>query len=182
LINLPKTRYQKIHQGNIDGFSGQDIRATFSKFNNTNGYLFVFKSNYSNVFGALIQNSFNFNDKNALNSFNFNDKNAFLFSLINKLDTPVQMNVKNLIMNPFSLYPDQIYFSFGNELSCVGLYCTSDLGYRYSLYECPNFLTRFDSYNNSVTTQTFLGGAYKFKLDELEVYSINVDRKFLFLV
>lgn len=174
MVNLPKTRYQKIHQGSIDGFSNQNLRATFSKFNNTNGYLFVFKSNYSNVFGALIQNSFNFNDNTQI------DKNDFLFSLINKLDTPVQMNVKNLFLKSFYFYLDA--FLFGNDLSCVGLYCTSYLGNRYSLYECPNFLTRFDSYNNSVTTQTFLGGAYNFKLDELEVYSINVDRKFLFLV
>jgi len=176
LVNLPKTRYQKIHQGSIDGFSGQNLTATFSKFNNTNGYLFVFKSNYSNVFGALIQHSFNFND-----NYRQIDKNAFLFSLINKLDTPVQMKfihiLKNLFRPSFYLYPQQ--FDFGVDLTCLGLNCYSYLG---NLYECPNFLTRFDSYNNSVTTQTFLGGASRFKLDELEVYSINVDRKFLFLI
>ena len=96
------------------------------------------------------------------------DENAFTFSLINKDNQPVKMNINPNYLHR-AIYCDSRHgpiFGGGRDIQITNNSNTtmksySDLGFSYSH---PQYACFTDE------VQTFLAGSFKFQLDEIEVY------------
>ena len=118
----------------------------------------MIKSRNSNIFGGFTSAEWSGNG----NKF---DSTAFLFSLVNKYNVSVKMNI---IKGKYAIYANPLYgFVFGGgwDLYCDKNQCYSTLGNSYQL---PNFLSL-----GSNQADIFLAGKSTFQPVEIEVYWID---------
>ena len=153
-----------IYQANIDGFSAKSFHAKCNGFGKT---LVIIKSKNGYIFGGYTEA-----DWSGSGEYKYDSK-AFLFSLVNAYNTPVKMNISNpsyaIYSNPsygptFG-YNHDLYFS--DQSNPKNGY--SNLGYSYKL---PNFLTY-----GSTEAQSFLAGSKNFRIAEIEVFGVYIERK-----
>ena len=128
----------------------------------------MIKSRNSNIFGGFTSAEWSGNSQWKF------DSTAYLFSLVNSYNVSVKMNVTE---SNYAIYADP-YNSFvfgGNyDLSCSYDQCYSNLG---SSYQLPSFLAQY-----STEAQSFLGGSNNFQAVEIEVYWIDRELIFLYLL
>jgi len=169
LNNSSNASVKLLYQGSIDGFS---FRNYHSKCANTQASLIVAKSKNNNIFGAYTEAFCSINDQQ--------DANAFLFSLVNRYNRSVIMN----IINPkyavrFSSYDGP---EFLQSLQLLDYSSQNGVGrlrnFRVN-FPIPSFLDTNEPSNNVLD---FFGGYYNFELFDIELYSVSfIDRKSLII-
>ena len=174
LNNSSNASVKLLYQGSIDGFS---FRNYHSKCANTQASLIVAKSKNNNIFGAYTEA---FCSINAGSIYDQQDANAFLFSLVNRYNRSVIMN----IINPkyavrFSSYDGP---EFLQSLQLLDYSSQNGVGHMRSLrgnFPIPSFLDTNEPSNNVLD---FFGGYYNFELFDIELYSVSfIDRKSLII-
>ncbi len=156
LIGFNKSSYQLLYQSSRDGFNASIFH---SKCDGIAGTLTIIKAFNSNIFGGYTAANWSGIAEHKL------DTTAFIFSLVNKYNVSVKMNI---IKGKHAIYANPLYgfvFAGGWDLYCDKNQCYSTLGYSYQL---PNFLSLGSNEANS-----FLAGKSTFKPVEIEVYWIE---------
>ena len=156
LVGLEKKAYQLLYQSSRDGFNTTIFH---SKCDDAAQTLTIIKSLNSNIFGGYTSANWSGKAEQKL------DSTAFLFSLVNKYNVSVKMNIT---VGNYAIYSNPLYgFVFGGgwDLYCDKNQCYSTLGTSYQL---PSFLSlgSNDAYN-------FLAGNSIFVPVEIEVYWIT---------
>jgi hypothetical protein len=154
----PNYKWTLLYRGCRNGFGAVDFHSRCDGHANT---LTILKANGSSyIFGGFTTVKWESSNKHK------SDPDAFLFSLTNKDNKPVKMNID----------PNRHKY---------GIYCHSEYGpsFGYDIHIANNANTTMDSYSNLGWTykhpqyrfgtneaRTFLTGSYQFKLAEIEVY------------
>ena len=157
-----------IFQARVNGFNSTSFHANCD---GVLGTLFVAKSSFNNnIFGGYTEA-----DWSGLYQYK-NDPYAFLFSLTNIYNTSVKMPVTNSqnAIYTFSEYGPTFGNGYDAYFDSSLNFFSYHLGYSYQL---PSFLTMY-----SQQTQSFLAGSYSVQPFDVEVYSIFIDRKFIFIL
>ena len=158
LINMNKN-WTLIYQSSVDGL---DPIKFHSKCDDVKNVLVITKSINSNVFGGYT--SVGWTSQYGIWPY---DSSAFLFSLKNKYNKSVKLNVTRPENAVFSYYNYGPVFGSGYDLILSNRqdsYSYCNLG---NSYEKPSFI------NPGQEAQTFLAGSYGFFVSEIEVYSSN---------
>ena len=160
LTNISSNKsWTLLYQASRDGFKASDFH---SKVNGIQGTLTIIKTVDNFVFGGYTEADW------GSNSYQL-DQNSFIFSLINNYNIPVKMNIKQ------NYYAIVAYSYYGP---------TFGQGYDFYISDLSNANTNSYSYINSFELPSFasstslLANSYNFKTFEIEVYSVNIDRKF----
>lgn len=153
-------RFYLLYRGSRDGFTAKAFHSNCDFIRNT---LTIVKSG-SNIFGGFTSATWD----GSANTYK-PDNNAFIFSLRNNLNRPMVMKMKSTSASN-AIYSNPTYgptFGRGNDFmisdsSNVNSNSYSNLGhsYEFSLYTA-----------GTSSAQSFLAGAYQFKVNELEVYA-----------
>ena len=149
-----------IYQASKDGFSASNFH---SKCDNAPNTLVIIKTVNNNIFGAYVEVSWS-----GSGSYK-SDSNAFLFSLVNPSNNPIKMPVHQYPQ--YAIYATPSYgptFGGGHDLHTPDS-PNSNQGYLNlgHSYKVPNYIT----YGSSA--QSYLDGAYNFKVSEIEVFVRN---------
>ena len=155
LIGFNRTDLKLLYKASRDGL---DNSIFHSKCDGVTGTITVIKSKNSYIFGGYTSAEWSGNAWK-------HDTTAFLFSLVNRYNVSVKMNVTK---PESAIYADAYYgivFGGGCDLQCSSDQCSSYLGNSYQL---PSFLTY-----NSNEANYFLGGSPYFQAIEIEVYLID---------
>lgn len=170
LIGLAKlvglSSMKLLYQGSRDGFSPS---AFHSKVDGSSGTLLVAITPSLKIFGGYTEAEW------SGDQIWKSDPNAFIFSLVNELNMPVKMNIK---LSDYAVYAspssgpifgngDDLAISFDNKSNNIS-YGVSNLG---SSYQYPYFFTK------ETDAFKFLGDSKQFEINEIEVYSVLLDRE-----
>lgn len=164
LLEMPKnTEWNLLFRASRDGFLAANFH---SKCDFRGKFLVLIKTNLSFIFGAYTESDW------SRNGFQ-NDRNAFLFSLVNKENTPIKFKC---VDSKYAVYsnPNHYYgptFGKGHDIfisdnSNSSSNSFSNLGISY---QNPNYTNN----NDSRQAQSLLAGSYNFKTDEIEVFYKN---------
>ncbi len=155
----PNDKWTLLYRGTRDGFGAQDFH---SKCDNKSPTLSICKAHDSSyIFGGFA--SVTFNGSEIFKS----DPNAFIFSLTNKDNKPIKININpnNYEYAIFCCLSDGPIFGDGDIAIANNANTTtnsfSNLGLTYSH---PQYA------KGKNEALTFLAGSHKFKLYEIEVY------------
>lgn len=155
--------YTLVYQASKDGFALSDFHSKCDGILNT---LLIIKTTSSYVFGGFTTQDWS--NEGAFQP----DPNAFLFSLINPFNQPARMD---LVLPDFAVSSDSTSITFGYEIVL-----NDDSNQRTSFawigslnsYMLPSFVN---------STGAFLiGGNNNFFSSEIEVYSLNLTREYLY--
>ena len=154
------SKWNLLYRASVDGFRAADFHRKCDDRTNT---LTIIKTTENYVFGGYTSAAWNQHNQNY-NS----DSSAFIFSLINKENTPLKMGIKpsnygNAIYSQSNYGPTfggghdfQISDSSKNNRNSY-----SNLGHSY----------KFDKYTHgSNEAKNFLAGSYNFQVTEIEVF------------
>jgi len=156
----PNDKWTLLYRATRDGFVSSDFHSKCDGHSNTLTILKVKGSEF--IFGGFT--TVNWDSSNGWKS----DPSAFLFSLTNKENKPVKMEI-DPNEHQYAIYCDSRHgpiFGGGRDIQITNNSNTkmdsySDLGFSYSH---PQYACFTDE------VQTFLAGSFKFQLDEIEVY------------
>ena len=155
------TKWKLLYRASLDGFSAGNFH---SKCDNKQNTLTIIKTTENYVFGGYTSAAWN--QQYSYNS----DSSAFIFSLVNKENTPLKMDIKpnnhGEAMYSHSSYGPtfgghdfQISDSSNNNENSF-----SNLGHSY----------KFDKFTHgSNEAKNFLAGSYNFQVAEIEVFQKN---------
>ena len=156
----PNDKWSLLYRGTRDGFGAKDFHSKCDGHSNT---LTIFKAKGSSyIFGGYTTVDWESPTDRKCKS----DPNAFIFSLKNKDNKPVKINI-------IPVYHDHAIYchsssgpTFGGDIIIVNNANTTMESYSYlgSSYEHPQY-----EYGTN-EAKSFLGGSYRFQLDEIEVY------------
>ncbi len=167
LTNFPSsTVYTLIYQATKNGFSINDLHSKCDGILNT---LMIIKTTDSYVFGG-----FTTQDWSAqLGSFQ-SDSNAFLFSIINPFNQSVKLSIS---LPDFAIVSDKSEILFGYEI-VLNDNSNENISYGWTSninsYSLPSFVND--------TGSLLIGGNPYFFSSEIEVYSLNLNRKIIKLI
>ncbi len=157
LCELSKFRFKLIYRASRDGFSSKN----FHKICDGNeATLTIIKTTNDYVFGGFTQAIWASNNSYAT------DHNSFIFSLLNKSNTPIKIKCSNptsAIYNSLTCGP-----TFGSGLD---FYLSSD-----SNANCASYSNLGNTYKHPLFTygsneaKNFLAGSYNFQTSDIEVY------------
>jgi hypothetical protein len=150
----PDDKWSLLYRGTRDGFGSRDFHSKCDGHANT---LTIFKAKGSGfIFGGYTEAEWDCSNEWK------SDANAFIFSLTNKDNKPLKMNID----------PDDNHHA---------IYCHSDDGPQFGY--CDIIITTMESWSNlgysykhpqyeykTYEARTFLAGSCEFQLDEIEVY------------
>jgi hypothetical protein len=150
----PNDKFTLLYRGTRDGFGSRDFHSKCDDHANT---LTIFKAKGSGfIFGGYTEAEWDCSNEWK------SDANAFIFSLTNKDNKPLKMNID----------PNKNHHA---------ICCHSDDGPRFGY--CDIIITTMESWSNlgysykhpqyaykTYEAQTFLAGSCEFQLDEIEVY------------
>ena len=150
-----------LYQASVDGFD--NFHSKCDGFKNT---LVVIKSASNNIFGGYT--TADWSPLNNNSGFKY-DANAFLFSLVNKYNSPVKMSVKK---------PENAIYTtktgsgpiFGSGFDIFISNNATGYSNMNGSYQLPSFLTP-SSYSS------ILGESDNFKTTEIEVFNFKTDCK-----
>jgi hypothetical protein len=154
----PNDKWTLLYRATRDGFGSDDFHSKCDGHYNT---LTIFKAKQSsNIFGGFT--TVMWDGSSGWKS----DPNAFVFSLTNKDNKPLKMNIypnhhDHAIYCHSELGPTFGYDIFIADNANTTMDSNSDLG---SAYEHPQYAEGTDE------AQTFLAGSFEFQLDEIELY------------
>jgi hypothetical protein len=155
----PNDKWSLLYRGTRDGFEPSDFHSKCDGYTNT---LTIVKTKHSSyIFGGFT--SVSWVSSVAWKS----DPNAFIFSLTNKENKPLKMNID----------PNEHHGA---------IYCNSKFGPTFGVGDiclANNANTKMNSYSQlghsyshpqyacgTIEAQSFLAGSFNFKLDEIEVF------------
>ncbi len=173
VLNFSNTvNFSLIYQASRDGFGLNDFHSKCDGILNT---LMIIKTTDSHVFGG-----FTSRDWSQVSGFQA-DANAFLFSLVNPFDISVKMNIVNFYS---AIYNGQDYVNrfYNNILGFGSEFLLNDFSNKYKNYAWPTSTSNFeipDFVNGDITR--LINKATDFLTDQIEVYSVNIDRNFFFI-
>jgi len=154
----PNDKWSLLYRGTWDGFESRDFHSRCDGHSNT---LTIVKAKGSEfTFGGFTTATWNSSDGWI------SDPNAFIFSLTNKDNTPVKMNIDPNSHKYAICCHSRHGPKFGEDITIANNANTtieswSNLG---SDYKHPQYAFE------TIEAQTFLAGSYEFQLDEIEVY------------
>ena len=156
----PNDKWSLLYRGTRDGFGAKDFHSNCDGHSNTLTILKAKESEF--IFGGYTTVSWESPARGKYKS----DPNAFIFSLTNKENKPLKMNInpnqhESAICCHSSWGP-----TFGEDIhisnnSNTTIYSYSNLGFTY---KHPQYEEDTDE------ASTFLAGSHYFQLDEIEVY------------
>jgi hypothetical protein len=158
----PALKWNLLYRGTRDGFGADDFH---EKCDGKGRNIVVVKSRNGNVFGGYTSVSWDSVSKYK------SDPNAFLFSLVNKTNSPVKINIGSIggaeaiccsgeCGPTFGAGPDLYIQSHGN----TGEHNFSNLGRTYA-----NANYRYGASESKL----LMTGTYKFQVDEVEVFALS---------
>jgi hypothetical protein len=154
----PNEKWSLLYRGTRDGFGSLDFHSRCDGHSNT---LTILKAKQSNfIFGGFSTAAWD------SSSFCKSDSNAFIFSLTNKDNQPLKMEI-DPDEHEYAIRCDSIFGPiFGNDIQIANnanttMKSRSNLGFSY---EHPQYRC------GSNEASTFLAGSNPFQLDEIEVY------------
>jgi hypothetical protein len=155
----PNDKWSLLYRGTRDGFSAQDFH---SKCDNKSPTLSICKAHESSyIFGGFTTVSWE-----STNGKWKSDRNAFIFSLTNKDNQPVKMNI-NPNRNHVAICCHSKYGPiFGDDI-CIGNHSNTSMD-SYSNLGWAYLHPQYEYRSNEA--ETFLAGSHQFQLDEIEVY------------
>ncbi len=158
------TKYTLIYQATKHGFLISDFHSKCDGILNT---LMIIKTSDSYVFGGFTTQDWSNNEEG--NNFK-SDSNAFLFSLVNPFNQPVIMKID---LSEIAIRSDESSINFGYEL-VINDNSEQIINYAWlgsiNSYRLPNFLNQ--------TGSLLIGNETNFLTYEIEVYSLNLNRKY----
>jgi hypothetical protein len=154
----PNDKWSLLYRGTRDGFGAKDFHTNCDGHSNT---LTIFKAKESKfIFGGYTTVAWDSSDDYK------SDANAFIFSLTNKDNKPLKIKI-NLNRHQCAICCYSRWGpTFGEDIRIANNANTTmnSLSYLGSSYEHPQYgLGTNEAF-------TFLGGSYRFQLDEIEVY------------
>lgn len=151
-----KPNFKLLYRGSRDGFTSSQFH---SKCNNKGPTVVIIRSNHGKVFGA-------FTDKDWTSNNNYqNTNNSFLFSIDKKGKYPIKAGSESNAMYCYSTYGPT--FGGGHDFYICDNCNTANSNYSnfpYS-YVCTEYVNSGSS--------NWLAGAYNFKVEEIEVFSVQ---------
>jgi hypothetical protein len=154
----PNDKWSLLYRGTRDGFGSDDFHSKCDGHSNTLTLLKAKQTSF--IFGGFASVVWD-------NSMKFkSDPNAFLFSLTNKDNTPVKMNIDLNYEDRAILCDSELGPTFGFDINVVNNANTSIDSYSKlgDSYSHPQY--KF----GTKEAETFLAGSKYFQLDEIEVY------------
>lgn len=161
------TVYSLIYQATRNGFSISDFH---SKCDGIEYTLTIIRTTNSYVFGGFTSRDWS-SQQGQFES----DSNAFLFSLVNPFNNlPIKMNID---LPDFAIRSDESLITFGYEI------ILNDNSNREISFGWPSSVNSFKlaSFLNG-TGSLLIGGSTGFYSSEIEVYSLNLNRNFIFFL
>jgi hypothetical protein len=164
VINLcefsPNDKWSLLYRGTRDGFGAKDFHSKCDGHSNTLTIIKAKGSSY--IFGGYTTVSWVSSTYTKWRS----DPNAFIFSLTNKDNQPVKMEIKTNEDHRAIICDSEWGPTFGIDINIANNANTtrgsfSNLGHSY---KHPQYAFGTNE------AQSFLAGSHKFKLDEIEVY------------
>jgi hypothetical protein len=156
-----KQKYDLLYRGTLHGFKASDFH---SKCDNIPKTLTVIKATSGNVFGGYTETTWDQIDRSKF------DNNAFLFSLINKENSPMKVSISTgfLAIHCHSQYgPIFGTNSIGNDI-CIAN--NSNFNNNFSNFSSSYRHQNFNS--NSDKANRFLAGSWNFAVEEIEVFQV----------
>lgn len=155
-----------LYRGSRDGFKSSDFHAKCDNIPNT---LAIIKSK-SNIFGGFTTQTWE-----PSNTYK-EDPDAYLFSLENKLNTPLHMRFLSEQKPCNAIYCGANYsVTFGAGLfGKSDLYISSNANSNRDSLSNLGFSYKFDKYaRGSDEARSFLAGSANFQISEIEVFSVT---------
>jgi hypothetical protein len=156
----PNVKWSLLYRGTRDGFGAKDFHSKCDGHSNTLTILKVKESPF--VFGGFTAVEWDSSGEYK------SDPNAFIFSLTNKDNKPLKINIDSHRHQYGILCNPEFGPIFGNGCDiCIAndanktLVSYSNLGYSY---KNPQYA------HGTTAAKTFLAGSYNFQLDEIGVY------------
>jgi hypothetical protein len=153
-------KFVLLYRGSLHGFKAYDFH---SKCDNIPKTLTVIKATKSgNIFGGYTEATW---DGQEIAK---RDENAFIFSLVNKENSPLKVNVAK-VENAIACYPEYgPIFGFDSDaeddLSIYDDSGISDFGGSYIIENYPKY---------STNARSFLAGSFQFNVKEIEVFQVK---------
>jgi len=156
----PNDKWSMLYRGTRDGFEPSDFHSKCDGHSNTLTIVKAKGSSY--IFGGFTTVKWESSNKHK------SDPDAFIFSLTNKDNKPLKMNI-NPNRHDFAIFcHSSCGPSFGGGCDIyiaknanITMECCSQLGVSY---KHPRYAQGTDE------AKTFLAGSFRFQLDEIEVY------------
>ena len=154
----PNDKWSLLYRGTWDSFEPRDFHLKCDGHSNT---LTVFKAKHSGfIFGGFTTVDWDSSSDDK------SDANAFIFSLTNKDNKPVKMNI-NPNAHKYSITCDSEYGpTFGSDIVISNNSNTTMDGYSHLGYTYRH--PQYEYGTNEA--KTFLAGSFNFQLAEIEVY------------
>ena len=164
LCDIPISKhYNLIYRASQDGFEASSFHLKCDKQLNT---LVIIKSENDNIFGGYTEQ-----DWTSTESFK-NDKNFYVFSLINKRDTPLKLTSSEATKGIWCRSLRGPKFGFGpafqiSDNSNHNSESLSNLGITKTFFKHPYYA------DNLLEAQSFLAGTKNFKVLEIEAFTLE---------
>jgi len=164
LCDIPISKhYNLIYRASKDGFEASSFHSKCDKQLNT---LVIIKSENDNIFGGYTEQ-----DWTSTESFK-NDKNFYVFSLINKRDTPLKLTSSEATKGIWCRSVRGPKFGLGpsfqiSDNSNHNSESLSNLGITKTFFKHPYYA------DNLLEAQSFLAGTKNFKVLEIEAYTLE---------
>jgi hypothetical protein len=161
----PNQKMDLLYRGSLHGFKGHNFH---SKCDNIPKTLTIIQSTSGNIFGGYTEATWDSVQyiQSKL------DKSAFLFSLINKENSPVKVNIANG-KESFAIVCNKSYGPiFGCGTGCdLVIFRESDSNSNYSSFGHNYILPNYPPYSEKALG--FLAGSYNFTVKEIEVFQLK---------
>jgi hypothetical protein len=164
LFNDQISRFVLVYRGSRDGFTARAFHTKVDSYQKT---FTIVKSDYGNIFGGYTEVGWSGATGNR------NESNALIYSLQNQYNKPIVLRAGP---NKNSIYVVPTYFAVFGNYNAYDIYIAdncdtvansgSQLGSSSSSYT-----SAFTAALPGITASTFLGGASKFLVSEIEVYA-----------
>jgi hypothetical protein len=164
LCDFPVNQQWKlIYKASQDGFEASTFHSKCDKKPNT---LIIIKSQNGNVFGGYTEQDWSNNDPPSVNV-DKPDQNAFIFSLINKENTPLKIKCSH---NQGILCNNTKGPIFGGSGGNSDLVIENRSNINLSSSNLGHYYIHPDYAYGSVKAQSFLAGSFQFQVSEIEVF------------
>ena len=150
-------KWELLYRATRDGFSGEDFHRQCDSKTRT---LTIIKSTNGNIFGGYTNEAWAKGNQYKL------DPNTFLFSLVNKANTPFKINVS---LPQYAIYGNASHGpAFGG---CHDIYISTNSNANSNSYSNFGHTYQLPNYQSGTThAQSIFAGSYNFQTVEIEVF------------
>jgi hypothetical protein len=154
------TKWKLLYRASVDGFRAADFHR---KCDNNANTLTIIKTTENYVFGGYTKATWNQHGYGTYQS----DSTAFIFSFINRENTPLKMEIKSGNYNN-AIYSES---SYGPTFGGHDFIISNSSNNNRNSYSNLGHSYKFDKYTyGSNGAQQFLAGSYNFQVSEIEVF------------